>query len=397
MEKKKKSWLGGALGLACVMFGSQFGPAVASGTAVSGYGMQAGWLAVLLPLISVVGLIWIGYWGIEVGRLTGQTSLVGLIRELFYPYDKVATVVWDIGTMILFPIVLGSAVSGCATVVQSLFKTTYLVGIIATVILFGVIGIWGKKLLVKLSTIETVICIVIAAIFVIVTFAPGMDAFKGFVASNDLGPNTSQGISLSIMGLFIACQNISVGVASAGDNLQSKKATKVAIVTYALLYGGLQILFSICFFRLYPEIVESNMPTLDIANASGNAFIVLAYPIMLLMAFLSTGPVFLFSLSGRWASAGFWNKLKDTNVLKKNETIRMTLMVIIVLTVSTAIAFAGFRFLMVYVIPKQWLFYLIMLAVPMGVFGPVRVSRMRKELKETGKVMSAAEKRGIKK
>ena len=393
MGENKKNNYGAAIGLACIMFGSQFGPAVASGTAVSAYNMQAGWLALVLPLLPVLLLAWVGYWGIEVSRLTGQTSLVALIKELFYPYDKIASVVWDIGTLILFPVVLGSALSGCGTVISSILGTGYTASLIITIVLFALIGLYGRKIMAKLSTIETIICLVIAAIFVIVCFGPGLENLGKAISENDLGPDTGKGLKLVVMGCFIACQNISVGIASAGNVLKSKSDTKVAIFTYVILYGLLQVLFGVCFFRLYPDIVSSSVPTLDVAKASGSAFVATSYPIMLLFAFLSTGPLYLFSLSDRWSKAGFWNKLDENNTLRKNDNIRFTIVLIIVLAVAFAVAKLGFRFIMVEIVPRQWLFYCIMLAIPMGIFAPSRVGHMRKELAETGHVTSAAEKR----
>lgn len=395
-DKTKKSGLAGAIGLACIMFGAQFGPAVASGTAISAYNLQAGWLGVFLPLLPMIALAWIGYWGVEVARLTGQTGLVALITELFYPYDKVAGVVWDIGTLLLFPVVLGSAISGCGTVVQQVSGMPYGVSLLITVIVFLLIGIFGRAVLAKLSTLETVICLLIALIFCIICFRPGWEGFLTAMEANDLGPATGRGIWLVIMGIFIATQTISVGIASAGNVLRSKRDTKVAVFTFAILYGLFQMLLGVCFFRLWPDIVQSSIPTLDIATASGNGFLSVAYPIMLLAAFLSTGPVFLFSLSDRWAKAGFWNKLKDTSVLKTKFNARFVLMLVLVLAFSTSIALMGFRFIMVNVIPKQWIFYCVMLAVPMGIIAPFRVSKMRRELAETGHIATAAEKRAAK-
>lgn len=248
-------------------------------------------------------------------------------------------------------------------------------------------------MLAKLSTIETIICLVIAAIFVIVCFKPGLEGFKNAVVANDLGPDTNRGITLTLMGAVISAQIISVGVASAGNVLQSKRASKVAIGIYVVAYGLLQIFFSICFFRLFPEIVNSDIPTLDIADASGSSFLPLAYQIMLVLAFLSTGPVYLFSLSDRWYKAGFWQKLKGENLLKKNEKVRFALVMVVVLGIGYAVANLGFRFIIVEIVPKQWVFYCVMLAIPMGIIAPLRVKRMRKELKETGHITTAAEKR----
>lgn len=393
---KKNSRLGPFM-LACVMFGIQFGPSAASGTTLAGYFMKGGYLAIPLIIMFMAIECWYTYWCLETARVTGQYDLAGLMRELTYPFDKYSVPLWDILLMCLFPITASSGLSGCATVVQQLSGFSYMLSLLISSVIFVVIGIFGRELLAKCGTFLTIVILAIAALFVVCLIGPGIEAYKVVLATRHVYSSIGSATWIVLQNAMVSVSCAAVLTASAKGYLHSSKHSLATSVLACLMMGGFFVLFALVLFRGYPDIMTSNMATLDIVSQSGNTFLEVFYPIMLLAAFISTGPAYIFSVADRWCHADFWKKVNENNILRKNGTIRMTVMVMVFMCIVAAISSLGFNFIMTQIVPKQWIFYLIFLVFPLCFIAPIRVRRMRKELKKTGSVVTATDRRAAEK
>lgn len=383
------------LGVVWVWFGAQMGSGTACGNNHMNYFVEFGWIGLITVCLAVILELWMFYWGMEISRITKAHHFSSWMREITYPFDKIFVPLFDVLCLIVFPTYVGSCLAGTAEIVSQYLGLNYWVALVLGVILFLLIAIFGIKLLTKVQLALT-ICIVFVVIYFLCIGIPA-----NFEAAAENWNNRIGGIggiydsvpwALMYVVLFVAMQfsNLTSMPAAVKGRLRSKKDTLFVVLATGVLLMLVYFGMSFLLFGRYPDNLGAEIFTLEAVQAINDPLIQVLYPILLFAAFLSTGPVFVFSVTDRWASFRMWDRLKESNVFRKKPLARKALVGGLFIAVSMYISTYGFGFVTHYMfVFTSWAF-LPFCFIPVVFLVPLRVRRMRKELAATGKVTTAA-------
>lgn len=401
MESKesKKFGLSGPviamLGVVWVWFGAQMGSGTACGNNHMNYFVEFGWIGLITVCLAVLLELWMFYWGMELSRVTKAHHFSSWMREITYPLDKIFVPLFDVLCLIVFPVYTGSCLAGTAEVVSQYIGINYWVALIMGVILFLLIAVFGMKLLTKVQLALTA-CIVCVIVYFLCVGIPA-----NFEAASANWNNRVGGIgglydsvpwALMYVVLFVAMQfaNLTSMPAALKGRFRSKKDTLFVVVMTGTLLMVVYFGMSFLLFGRYPGNLGAEIFTLEAVQSLDNSLIQVLYPILLFCAFLSTGPVFVFSIVDRWSSFKLWDRLSENSAFRKKPALRRVLVGGLFIAVSMYISTYGFGFVTHYMfVFTSWAF-LPFCFIPVVFLVPIRVRRMRKELAETGKVTTAA-------
>ncbi|MDO4399742.1 MAG: hypothetical protein Q4D27_02195 [Coriobacteriia bacterium] len=383
------------LGVVWVWFGAQMGSGTACGNNHMNYFVGFGWIGLITVLLAMALEFWMFYWGMELSRVTKAHHFSSWMREVTYPYDKIFVPLFDVLTLIVFPVYIGSCLAGTAEITSQYLGLPYMLALVCAVILFMLIAIYGMKLLAKVQMVLSACIIGVIIYFLIIGIPANFDASVSRITNNMLGDGDVYGSlawALMYVVLFVAMQfsNLSSMPAAIKGRLHSKMDTKkvVAITGFFLII----VYFAMSFVLLgrWPENLGAEIFTLEAVQALNDPLIQVLYPILLFCAFISTGPVFVFSLTDRWASLAFWDKMDEKNILKRNVSLRRGLIGAIILAIALYISTYGFGFVTHYMfVFTSWAF-LPFCFIPMVFIVPFRVRKLRNEARE-GKLVTANE------
>lgn len=383
------------LGVVWVWFGAQMGSGTACGNNHMNYFVGFGWIGLITVLLAMGLEFWMFYWGMELSRVTKAHHFSSWMREVTYPYDKIFVPLFDVLTLIVFPVYIGSCLAGTAEITSQYLGLPYMLALACAVILFMLIAIYGMKLLAKVQMVLSACIIGVVIYFLIIGVPANFDASMSRITGNMLGDGDVYGSlawALMYVVLFVAMQfsNLSSMPAAIKGRLHSKHDTKKVIAITGVFLIIVYFAMSFVLLGRWPENLTAEIFTLEAVQALNDPLIQVLYPILLFCAFISTGPVFVFSLTDRWSSLAFWDKMDEKNILKRNVSLRRGLIGAIILAVALYISTYGFGFVTHYMfVFTSWAF-LPFCFIPMVFIVPFRVRKLRNEARE-GKLVTANE------
>ncbi len=390
------------LGVVWVWFGAQMGSATACGNNHMNYFVEFGWIGLITICLAMLLEMWMFYWGMELSRVTRAHHFSSWMREITYPLDKIFVPLFDVLTLIVFPVYTGSCLAGTAEVLSTYLPIfSYDGALVSAVILFLLIAIFGMKLLAKVSLTLTVCMVAIVVYFLIVGVPANFEAaaenwnnrIAGGIGLEDSELYQSTAWAFMYVVLFVAMQfsNLSSMPAALKDRLGSPRHTKIVVACTGTLLTIVYFGMAFVLFGRYPDNIGAEIYTLEAVANTGDTLLQTVYPLLLFCAFISTGPVFVFSFTDRWSSFTQWERLSPNNILRKKHWVRRVLVGGIFVAISMYISTYGFGFVTHYLfVFTSWAF-LPFCFIPVVFLMPLRVRRMRKEMKEKGYVVTANE------
>ncbi|SDY22646.1 hypothetical protein [Eubacterium barkeri] len=394
---KKSALIKGLLGpisIGCVWYGAQMGSGTASGANQMTYFVRFGWIGLFTTVLAIAVQVWFFYWGIELSRVSGQHHYQGWIRELVYPLDKFCVPLFDVLCLLIFPIFTGSCMAGSAQVLTDYLGMNYTIALVAIMVVFVLMAAYGTKIISTISSGLTLTMVVV----LIVTLVLGIPSNWDNIVLNFNNRVTGEGMYSSIpmafwyAVLFISTQTVNLSGLPAVTKgvLKSKQDTKIVCIVATVCVMITMFGLSLLLFGRFPGNLDAVIYTLEAVNDLNSPFIYYAYPILLFCAFISTGPIFVYGQADRWSNAKFWDKLKETNLLKQKQGLRMALVGALFVIMSFLYSTLGFGFVTTTLFAWQSYVWIPIALIPLIFIAPFRVRRMRRQLETTGKVTTAA-------
>ena len=378
--------------IACTWFGAEFGGGTASGANNMNFFIKTGWIGLWTCLIATLAEGWYCFWGIELSRLTKKTNYASWLREIYYPFDKILLPIMDVFMFLGYPIIIASTISGAAQLFTDYLNVNYLFSVVIVTIAFAGLAVGGSKLLRSIGTTLTILIV----ITIIICCAAGIPKFWDQLI--EIQRNRVMGEGYTILA--------AVGLAFASWGAQAPCATTIILPTcegfrhrrdvlVMTLCGVLMITvtkfgLSALLQARWPGNLDSVIYILEATNAIGLTIIQFVYPILLFACFTSTGPVTIFSQADRWSQAKIWERIPAGSWLRKHNKAILGFFFVIL---AYFMANSGFGFVTGWLQVRVAYFWLVLLAIPVSVMAPIRVVKMWKEQKMTGKVLTVEEKR----
>lgn len=383
----------GIVVVACIWFSALMGSGTSTGNNQMNFFIRFGYIGVATACFMVLLQVWTYYWGIELARITKTYHYSAWIREVTYPYDKIGVPLFDVLNLISMPIFAGSALAGGAELMSEYLGISYFVGVAIMAGIFLFIAVSGVKALGQASSILSFLIIIMVVYFLAVGIPANWGNAMRNIANQVMGEGVYSSIGFAILFavLFTSIQISSLAsmpVAIEGK-LRSKRDTKgvclIAGTMLTIAFVGLCIVL----LGRFPGNLSEEIFVLEAIQSLDNPLISFGYPLLLFCAFVSSGTVIVFAQSDRWTAANVWNNLQNDHILRRYPRIRKAVVAVLFLLLSFIFSIGGFGFVTQYLFVIVAVIYLPTVFFPVAVLMPLRVRRMRRELRQTGNTTTA--------
>ncbi|MCW6075893.1 YkvI family membrane protein [Clostridium sporogenes] len=370
MSENSKSKVGflTAFQVAAVWFGAHVGGGFATGNQTMNFFVKHGWHSVWLPavIIIIIGLTYRE--SLILAKNYGTYDYKSWSKKMYEPYDKVFSVIFEIGYLMIVLLGTGGSIAGSASLMEN-YGVNYLVGVLITGGIFYILTIYGSELIRKASTIITVLILIFLTIIVIVGIVNNSGNLSHLVSTkyspSSFGTVLYSGLRYAGYQAFV----VSI-VLSASDTLKSDKAINKSMTLGIILNGVMITLSCIMLLAWMPGAQKETIPILYICKRLNSGFLLFSYSVVLFLAFVSTGIGCVFGAVARFE-----------HVFKKPENIkkRRGLISLVCMVLSMAISLFGLTKIVVVGYGYVGIIGIFAVVIPCIVVGRIKNNRFKKE------------------
>jgi uncharacterized membrane protein YkvI len=363
---EKKSLIPGYLSVALVWFAIHIGPGTASGRQIAVYYVEYGKWALVGPFLAM-GLLGICiYVALEIARLTKSINFRDFANNLFHPYEKIFSNIFEF----TFLAVVGMSGGACVYTGAYLFEIYFglpvwfgMVVIALTTIFFS---IYGAELVRASSSYMSIIMFVTMMVIVVLGLAaiggPGNAIAQ---TSFDLGTPGIVGWNAMV---YAAFQSVGVigSVVAVSDALRNKMDSKKTAIAGVFINAVFLVIVSIMMLG-YPKSINETLPNYYIIEQLGYRFLVFVYAVLLFFACVTNTIGFSHALSFRYS--------KHFNM--NSQLLKSLIICIIMLVYVNSISFFGLDAIVRTGFAYLGYSCLVTLILPLLVYGPFRLKKLK--------------------
>ncbi|HDK7168577.1 TPA: hypothetical protein PTV44_002462 [Clostridium botulinum] len=370
MSENSKSKVGflTAFQVAAVWFGAHVGGGFATGNQTMNFFVKYGWHSIWLPAVIVI-IIGLTYReSLILAKNYGTYDYKSWSKKMYEPYDKVFSVIFEIGYLMIVLLGTGGSIAGSASLMEN-YGVNYLVGVLITGGIFYILTIYGSELIRKASTIITVLILIFLTIIVIVGIVNNSGNLSHLVSTkyspSSFGTVLYSGLRYAGYQAFVVAI-----VLSASDTLKSDKAINKSMTLGIILNGVMITLSCIMLLAWMPGAQKETIPILYICKRLNSGFLLFSYSVVLFLAFVSTGIGCVFGAVARFE-----------HVFKKPENIkkRRGLISLVCMVLSMAISLFGLTKIVVVGYGYVGIIGIFAVVIPCIVVGRIKNNRFKKE------------------
>lgn len=370
MSENSKSKVGflTAFQVAAVWFGAHVGGGFATGNQTMNFFVKHGWHSVWLPAVIVI-IIGLTYReSLILAKNYGTYDYKSWSKKMYEPYDKVFSVIFEIGYLMIVLLGTGGSIAGSASLMEN-YGVNYLVGVLITGGIFYILTIYGSELIRKASTIITVLILIFLTIIVIVGIVNNSGNLSHLISTkyspSSFGTVLYSGLRYAGYQAFVVAI-----VLSASDTLKSDKAINKSMTLGIILNGVMITLSCIMLLAWMPGAQKETIPILYICKRFNSGFLLFSYSVVLFLAFVSTGIGCVFGAVARFE-----------HVFKKPENIkkRRGLISLVCMVLSMAISLFGLTKIVVVGYGYVGIIGIFAVVIPCIVVGRIKNNRFKKE------------------
>lgn len=370
MSENSKSKVGflTAFQVAAVWFGAHVGGGFATGNQTMNFFVKHGWHSVWLPAVIVI-IIGLTYReSLILAKNYGTYDYKSWSKKMYEPYDKVFSVIFEIGYLMIVLLGTGGSIAGSASLMEN-YGVNYLVGVLVTGGIFYILTIYGSELIRKASTIITVLILIFLTIIVIVGIVNNSGNLSHLVSTkyspSSFGTVLYSGLRYAGYQAFVVAI-----VLSASDTLKSDKAINKSMTLGIILNGVMITLSCIMLLAWMPGAQKETIPILYVCKRFNSGFLLFSYSVVLFLAFVSTGIGCVFGAVARFE-----------HVFKKPENIkkRRGLISLVCMLLSMTISLFGLTKIVVVGYGYVGIIGIFAVVIPCIVVGRIKNNRFKKE------------------
>ncbi|MCR1934073.1 hypothetical protein ACQX0N_02605 [Clostridium tepidum] len=370
MGENSKSKIGflTAFQVAAVWFGAHVGGGFATGNQTMNFFVKYGWHSIWLPAVVVI-IIGLTYKeSLVLAKNYGTYDYKSWSKKMYEPYDKVFSVIFEIGYLMIVLLGTGGSIAGSASLMEN-YGVNYLIGVLITGGIFYILTIYGSDLIRKASTIITVLILIFLTIIVIIGISSNSTNLSHLVSTKYSSASFE---TILYSGLrYAGYQAFVVAIVlSASDTLKSDKAINKSMLLGIILNGVMITLSCVMLLAWMPGAEKETIPILYICRQFNSNFLLFAYSAVLFLAFVSTGIGCVFGAVTR-----FENVFEKPLDIKK----RRGLISLICMVLSMAISLFGLTKIVVVGYGYVGVIGIFAVVIPCIVVGKIKNNKFKKE------------------
>ena len=314
-KKKTNSWAA-IFGLGCIWFGTHVGGGFASGTQTVSFFAAWGWMAVFLPVLSMLLCYAIFVTVVEAGEnyklKHGMMFWIMLYREK----SKYLLPIYEASGILSGAISIGTAIAGAATLLEWVFGFNYYLCALIAAIIYLLFAIYGAHIISRISLVLSVLLVVCMIPLFIMILKQNWPTLAAVVSNKTFfleAPRTNNYIYALWMALKYGSFQAGMGVtimtinqnAPPEERVTGRKNIRKGILIGLIINVVLLVLNSMTVLSGMPAVLTSSLPVLEMAQGVPGASaktITVVYQIILGAAFISTGVTLSNGQIRRWTA-----------------------------------------------------------------------------------------------
>lgn len=371
--------LSAAFGMAAVWFGTHCGGGFATGNQEVNFYVKYGWYAAFLPIIAMILLGWAHRNALVLAKDYKTYDYKSYANALYHPYEKVFSIIFEIGYIILILCGVSAAIAGAASLLTKSTGTPYGLAIVIIGAILLVMTIFGGELIIKASKLMTYFLVVAVSILVILGIKLGAFNFHQVMAAHD-SFGTGFGAAFWKMLIYIGFQSFTVlPIISCAQGIKTTKECNWFMIIGWILNGILLVAVCIMLLGFSPEVLSETLPVHFVTLQLNLPWLQIMYSFLLFFALISTGVTFVFSSVARFETV--WTQGKGVF-----ESLRARRIVISIITMAicTGISIFGLTNIVVKGYGSVGYVGLFFVLIPGIVVGTIKIKKNAELRKEQG-------------
>ena len=297
MDKKKGIFAASYIGVASVWLGGHFGPGFATGAFSAQYYEKYGWIGLVMPLLAMLITGGVMFYMVEYARSKGTTNYRSFVQSAFGDgsFGKIMVIFYDIlfiGTVIGAG---GLAVAGEANILGKVYGLGFWTAAIPTIIVAALLCLYGSKLVARSSKYMMYAIVLIVLLIFFLSAASGKPDFAAAFKAPPIEQNNTL-LNAIWKAILYGCfqSTIAFNVMSVSDLLESREATKKAIVTGYIVTVILMIAIAATLFGyipVNPDIInlgKTPVPMMAVIMGLGKPWLTIFFVILMTFAVLTS-------------------------------------------------------------------------------------------------------------
>jgi uncharacterized membrane protein YkvI len=266
------------------------------------------------------------YIGVESARVYNRFDYRGLGNNMYAPIQIVGANLFELSYLITVILGVAAVLSGGASLLNQLIGLPQILGTVLMFAVILVISIFGVKVVRAAGTWMTLGIVIIVLSVTFCGIGASWDHIKQIFAEKEVYTSTGTALYWMITYAGFQCAVIAVTACSA-EGITSNRESVGAAIIGTILNFVMMFLVALMLLGFMPDVVDNKeaatLPTLFVVNSLGYGILKVFYPILLFLAYITTGVGLAFGTVQRF----------KPRVLKKmnNEVIKSAIITAITL------------------------------------------------------------------
>lgn len=304
-KKKNKVFTWSAFAVACVAFSTHCGAGFAAGAQEVIYFTGKGWYGPLMPLITLIILLPLQYVAVETARVNEAYNYKDMTTKAYAPFGKIGSILFEIGIVLMMLSSCASVIAGGGTIINDVLglEESNLIGTIIVAAIIVLIICFGSKAVSRASTVMTIGIIITISILAIVGISYSKDTIVKQWSEQITYSGFGNALWFACLYAGMQCMTQCMSICSNCQKIQSSGESKAMVAIEFVINATMLIGICFLFQGFMPEIMDVTLPTPYtaevVSQAVGIAWLGIVYPILYLLAALTTGVNNVFGFTKR--------------------------------------------------------------------------------------------------
>lgn len=366
--------------IAMAWFATHCGAGFATGNQEVNYFVKFGWVAIFLPIISMILLAWGHRNALVIAKDNNAHDYKSYTNALFHPYEKIMGPVMEILFLMFLGTGVCTSIAGAASLLQT-WGVSYGLGLIIVGIVLLALTAFGSELVVKVLNFKAYFIIAALSLVTILGIKAGAPNISHILSTKaSFGP----GFGAAIWSAIIYAGFQSVTIFALVSLSQSIKTTKECNTFFGVgvVVNGLMLMAVVIMLLGYsPDILKETLPVYFVSTSFGIPWLKILYSLVLFIALLGTGISVVFAAVARFEKLDFWERSSE---VFKDMRIRRGLISLITIVICTCISVVGLTNIVVKGYGTLGYFAIFLLLIPEIVIGGIKIRKKAEERKAQG-------------
>ena len=382
MSDKKVSATALTVGVSmgAVWFATHAGAGFATGNQEVNFFVKYGWVAIFLPIISMLILGWGHRNAMVIAKDNNAHDYKSYTNALFHPYEKILGPIADLLFIGFLITGVCASIAGAASLLAK-WGLPYGIGLVIVGAVLLLLTTYGGDLVIKVLSYKAYFLIVALALVTILGIKAGAPNIQHLVSTKaNFGPGFGSAVWAMIV--YAGFQSVTAfALVSISHNIKTTRQCNAFWVSGTALNAIFLLAVTIMLLGFAPGILKETLPVYTVATSLGIPWLQILYTLILFVALLGTGVGVVYSSVAFFEKLKIWDKLGG---MFEGERARRVCSSAFTIIICTGISVVGLTNIIVKGYGTLGKVAIFLLLIPEIVVGTIKIRNAAKLRKEQG-------------